>query len=220
MSHINTIIFDSYGTLFDVHSLSNKLENHFSGKGQKISQTWREKQIEYALLRQIMGNYATFFEITKAALTYAIKKHGEQTNPEQMEELVAAYLNLDVYPEVKGVLSQLGNKQLAIFSNGSHDMLDPLVKNAGITTLFDKIISTNEVKEFKPAPASYHYAMEVLNSQKENTLFVSSNGWDISGAENYGVRTAWINRKRLPVEELNLMPDSVYQDLTGILEWV
>ncbi|WP_226037317.1 haloacid dehalogenase type II [Aquibacillus saliphilus] len=220
MTPITTIVFDSYGTLFNVHSLSHRLEEFFPGKGQEISQTWREKQIEYALLRQIMGNYTTFYEITKDALIYAIKKHGGPVTTEQTKQLVEAYLQLDVFPEVKAVLSQLKDKQLVIFSNGSLDMLNPVVKNAGLSGIFNHIISVDDIEQFKPAPASYNYATKVLNTKAKNVLFVSANGWDISGAENYGFHTAWINRKGLPTEELELVPDTTYPDLRGILEWI
>ncbi|SET32605.1 2-haloacid dehalogenase [Salinibacillus kushneri] len=216
---IQAFVFDVYGTLFDVHSISKKCNELFPGKGQLISRTWREKQIEYSNLRQLMGNYKTFYSITKDALRYAVKKNDEHLNHHSEIELMNTYLHLSTYPEVKTVLSRLKDKKLAVFSNGSHDMLDPLLHQSDISRLFTEIISVDEVKQYKPTPASYNHAANVLNAKPEEVLFMSSNGWDISGAKNFGFQTAWINRKNLPVEELNLAPDTIYEDLTGILEW-
>ncbi|MDL4843030.1 haloacid dehalogenase type II [Aquibacillus rhizosphaerae] len=217
MGSIKTIIFDAYGTLYDVQSVTTTLDNFYPKKGAEISKSWREKQIEYSLLRELMGNYLSFYEITKDALLYAIEKHGETVNKQQTKTLLEVYLHLKPYPEVKGVLSQLNHQQLAIFSNGSHNMLDPLVKNTGMKNYFEQVISVDEIKHFKPTIAAYDYATKKLGIRKDEILFVSSNGWDISGAKNYGFHTAWINRKQLPIEKLNLTPDSIYTDLTGIL---
>ncbi|WP_346817094.1 HAD-IA family hydrolase [Staphylococcus equorum] len=126
---------------------------------------------------------------------------------------------LTPYSEVKEVLNQLKNKKLAVFSNGSHDMLDPLIEKSELSGEFDQIISADEVKHFKPTIESYHYVSQILEVIPEEVLFMSSNGWDISGAKNYGFQTAWINRQNLPIEELNLEPNIIYQDLSGILEW-
>ncbi|WP_430788953.1 haloacid dehalogenase type II [Virgibacillus flavescens] len=216
---IKAFVFDAYGTLFDVHSVVKKCNEFFPGKGDSISQTWRKKQLEYANLREIMGNYETFFSITKDALTYAVTSHGEKLNSTTKDALVNAYLELSVYEEAKDVLEKLENKQLAVFSNGSHDMLDPLIDGSPLRNSFNKIISADEIKSFKPSPTSYEYAAKILNVTPKEVLFMSSNGWDISGAKNFGFHTAWINRNGLPVESLNLEPDRNYSDLTGILEW-
>lgn len=216
---IKAFVFDVYGTLFDVHSVRDKCEKMYPGKGTEISKTWREKQIQYSNLRQLMGNYQTFLTVTKEALRYAVKQHGEELDKAAEKELINSYLHLVAYPEVKEVLAQIQDKKIAVFSNGSHDMLDPLIKESEISKLIHQLISVDEIKQFKPTSASYDYALKQLQVQQEEVLFMSSNGWDISGAKNYGFQTAWINRKNLPVEELNLEPNSIYQDLKGILEW-
>jgi len=133
--------------------------------------------------------------------------------------LLEAYLQLPAYPEVEDVLKQLKEKELIVFSNGSHNMLDPLVQHAGFREFFNHILSIDEVKQYKPSPASYNYALELLGVKRSEVLFMSSNGWDISGAKNFGFQTAWINRKDLPVEELGLVPDYIFSDLTGLLKW-
>ncbi|GAE95304.1 (S)-2-haloacid dehalogenase [Gracilibacillus boraciitolerans JCM 21714] len=216
---IKALVFDAYGTLFDVHSVIEKCNELFDGKGVEISKTWREKQLEYANLHQIMGNYKSFYQITNHALHYAVKLHDEQLDKRAENELLKAYLQLSTFPEVKDVLTQLQDKKLAVFSNGSHDMLDPLIKQSKITDIFDQIISVDEIKQFKPAVASYKYAAKELKVKPEEVLFMSSNGWDISGAKNYGFHTAWINRQNLPIEEMDMEPTIIYHDLTGILEW-
>ncbi|RXZ02360.1 haloacid dehalogenase type II [Fictibacillus sp. S7] len=219
MNSIKAFVFDVYGTLFDVHSVKEKCEEFFPEKGAQISQDWRKKQIEYSNLRQLMGNYETFSTVTRDALRYAIKKNQGERSEQIEKELMDAYLKLTHYPETESVLSQLSDKTLAIFSNGSHDMLDPLVHQSGLTRLFDFVISIDEVKQYKPTPASYYHVLKTLNVKRDEVLFMSSNGWDISGAKNFGFHTAWINRNDLPVEELNLFPDVIYSDLNGILEW-
>lgn len=214
---IKAYIFDAYGTLFDVHSVIEKCNQFFPGKGDQISQTWRKKQLEYANLREIMGNYETFFTITKDSLRYAVASHGEELHATAEDELIQAYFQLSAYEEVEGVLRKLKDKQLVVFSNGSHDMLDPLIENSNLS--FDYVISADEVKNFKPSPKAYEYAMKKLGVKPEEVLFMSSNGWDISGAKNFGFHTAWINRQDLPIEGLNLAPDKIYKNLTGILDW-
>ncbi len=216
---IKAFIFDVYGTLFDVHSVIDKCNEFYPNKGEAISQTWRKKQLEYSFLRQLMGRYKTFLDITRDALRYAVKEQQEDLSKENEEMLIEAYLHLSHYPEVENVLKKLQHKKLAVFSNGSHDMLDPLVQNSGLSSLFDEVISIDESKQYKPTPASYNLALEKLKIKREEVLFMSSNGWDISGAKSYGFHTAWINRNGLPVEELDLAPDKIYADLTGILEW-
>lgn len=171
------------------------------------------------MLRQLMGNYETLHTITQQALKYVLKENDLQSSEENEQILMDAYLHLPLYEEVEGVLAQLKDKNLTVFSNGSHDMLDPLIENAGLTNVFEHILSIDEVKEFKPAPASYQYALDKLGLASSEVLFMSSNGWDISGAKNFGFQTAWINRKNLPVEELDLEPDYIFDDLKGLLKW-
>lgn len=216
---IKAMVFDVYGTLFDVQSVAQDCERFYPGKGEKISQTWHAKQIEYFFLRQLMEKYVTFLQITNEALRYAIKENGEELNGQTEKQLLEAYLHLSPYSEVEEVLGQLTNKKRVIFSNGSHDMLDGLVQNSGFPELFDQVISIDEIKHYKPTLASYHYLLDVLNLKHHEILFMSSNRWDISGAKNFGFQTAWINRKDQLVDELGLAPDYIFSDLKGLLKW-
>ncbi|MGH2319539.1 haloacid dehalogenase type II [Planococcus sp. SE5232] len=216
---IKAFVFDVYGTLFDVTAVKKECEDLYPGYGEEISQSWRAKQVEYFMLRQLMGNYATLQTITHQALKYVLKENDLQSSEQTEQKLMVAYLHLPLYEEVEGVLSQLKDNNLVVFSNGSHDMLDPLIENAGLTGVFEHILSADEIKEFKPAPASYQYASDKLGLASSEVLFISSNGWDISGAKNFGFQTAWINRKNLPVEELDLEPDYMFDDLNSLLKW-
>ena len=222
MNQVKAFVFDAYGTLFDVFSVIEKCEELYPNKGNQISQTWRKKQLEYSYLRQMMGNYRPFSEVTREALRYAVEEAGAELTQEKEDSLLHAYQHLSVYKEVPQVLKDLKEKgvTLAIFSNGSHDMLDPLVKQSPLAEYLDYVISADDIKQFKPTPASYTHALNFLELKRENILFMSSNGWDISGAKNFGFHTAWINRNELPVECLKLPPDAIYDDLKDILNWV
>ncbi|KIL50972.1 haloacid dehalogenase type II [Jeotgalibacillus campisalis] len=217
---IKAFVFDAYGTLFDVHSVTEACNDFFPGKGADISQSWRKKQLEYFFLRQVMGRYAPFDQVTIDALRYAVKEQQEDLSHEQEIALLDAYKKLDSYEEVKEVLSALQGRKLVVFSNGSPTMLEPLVKHSEFFSLLTDTISVDKVKQFKPSPASYSLVLEELNVRREEVLFMSSNGWDISGAKSFGFHTAWINRTGLPEEELGLTPDCVYTNLKGILEWL
>ncbi|MCA0987664.1 haloacid dehalogenase type II [Guptibacillus algicola] len=219
--NIKAFVFDAYGTLFDVFSVMEKCEELFPNNGEAISQSWRKKQLEYSYLRQMMGKYRPFSEVTRDALRYAVAETGQDLNAEDEEALLGAYKELEVYEEVPQVLKELKeqNVTVAIFSNGSHDMLDPLVAQSPLSDYIDHIISADDVKQYKPTPASYTHVIDSLKITRQDVLFMSSNGWDISGAANFGFNTAWINRKEQPVEELNLQPSSIYHDLTGLKNW-
>ncbi|UOQ86631.1 haloacid dehalogenase type II [Gracilibacillus salinarum] len=216
---IKALVFDVYGTLFDVYSVEAKCDDIFGEKGKEVSILWRRKQLEYSFLRQLMGQYQPFKQITEEALIYAVQYYDLEYNDRQIQELMEAYTTLKHNPEVIDVLEKMKDKQLAVFSNGSRDMLEPLIEQAGLSNYFDAIISVDDIKQYKPTPASYTYALNVLGVEREEVLFMSSNGWDISGAKNFGFQTAWINRGHTPAEVLNLAPDREYDDLRGILEW-
>jgi 2-haloacid dehalogenase len=218
-SLIKALVFDVYGTLFDVYSVKEKCDELFDGQGEEISILWRQKQLEYSFLRQLMGQYEPFIDITRDSLKYAVNKLNLEYNQEKELVLLEEYKNLSHYPEVETLLTEMKSKKLAVFSNGSRDMLEPLIQNSGLSSLFDEIISVDDIKQYKPTPASYSYCLKVLGLEREEILFMSSNGWDITGAKNFGFKTAWINRNKLPIEELNQKPHAIYTDLNGILEW-
>ncbi|SDJ10198.1 haloacid dehalogenase type II [Salimicrobium halophilum] len=216
---VKALVFDAYGTLFDVHSVREKCNEWFPEQGEAISQTWREKQLNYFFLRQLMERYEPFDQVTREALRYACKANDVTLRDEAEEELMEAYLNLDLFEEVEEVLSQLNDKKLVVFSNGSPVMIDPLIDRSDISGYIDDVLSADGVKQYKPVPAAYYYAQQELGIEKEDILFMSSNPWDISGAASFGFRTAWINRNGLPKEELDIQPEVEYENLKGLLEW-
>ncbi|MGR3766238.1 haloacid dehalogenase type II [Rossellomorea sp. NS-SX7] len=217
---IKAFVFDAYGTLFDVHSVIEKCNEMFPGKGKDISGIWRQKQLEYSFLRQLMGRYTTFFEITRDALRYACNEAGAELSNETERELLDSYLKLHHYEETEEVLMKLKSYQTAIFSNGSFDMLSPLVEQSPFASLLDEVLSVDEVKQFKPTPMSYQLVLERLGVRREEVLFMSSNTWDIAGASSFGFYTAWINRQGKGMDELGVKPDYEYGDLRGILNHV
>jgi 2-haloacid dehalogenase len=214
---IKAFVFDAYGTLFDVHSVIEKCNELFPGKGETISGIWRQKQLEYSFLRQLMGRYTTFFEITRDALHYACKEAGAELTDETEKELIDSYLKLQHYEETEEVLKKLEGYQTAIFSNGSFDMLSPLVEQSPFASLLDEVLSVDEVKQFKPTPMSYQLVLDKLGVRREEVLFMSSNTWDIAGAASFGFYTAWINRQGKEMDELGVKPHYEYGDLRGIL---
>ncbi|TWT09279.1 haloacid dehalogenase type II [Planomicrobium sp. CPCC 101079] len=217
---IKALVFDVYGTIFDVLSVSKACEEMYPGKGEDLGKTWHSKQMEYLFLHQLMGRYIPFSEVTKEGLRFSINEHlGEKLGAAKEQELFEAFLHLTPYPEVAETLEQLKEKELMVFSNGSHNMLDPLVENAGYAPFFKHIISVDEIKQFKPSLYSYQYMLNKIGLKHEEILFVSSNNWDVAGAKNFGFQTAWINRKKQTVDELGLDPDFIFEDLTGLLNW-
>jgi 2-haloacid dehalogenase len=215
---IKAFVFDAYGTLFDVHSVIEKCNDLFPGKGESISGIWRQKQLEYSFLRQLMGRYSTFFEITGDALRYACKEAGAELTEEKENQLIDAYLELRHYDETEEVLRMLEAYQTAIFSNGSFDMLAPLVEQSPFGPLLDEVLSVDDVKQFKPTPMAYQHVLDRLCVRREEVLFMSSNTWDIAGAASFGFHTAWVNRHGKVMDELGVKPDYEYNDLCGLLE--
>jgi 2-haloacid dehalogenase len=205
-------VFDAYGTLFDVHSVAARCETCWPGKGAQLSQLWRAKQLEYTWQRSLMQRYAPFSTVTREALAYACEALGLELSAARMDGLMAEYLKLSVFPDVPGTLKELGKKQ-AILSNGSPDMLLPLVKHSGLR--FDAVISVDELKVFKPAPAVYELAVKQLHTSR--IAFVSSNCWDALGAKSYGFSVYWINRLKAPIDQLGFKPDAVLTSLNEIL---
>jgi 2-haloacid dehalogenase len=208
-------VFDAYGTLYDVHSVAARCESCWPGKGAQLSQLWRAKQLEYTWQRSLMQRYAPFSTVTREALAYACEALGLELSVAQMEGLMAEYLELALFPDVRDTLGKLNAKR-AILSNGSPDLLEPLVEHSGLR--FDAVISVDELKVFKPAPQVYGLAVQRLKTPKEKVTFVSSNGWDASGAKSYGFQVCWLNRSGAPVERLGFKPDRVLKKLDEILK--
>jgi len=208
-------VFDAYGTLFDVHSVVALCEQSWPGKGAALSRLWRAKQLEYTWQRSLMRRYEDFARITEASLRYACLALGLPVDEERRRGLMGAYLELSTFPEVRDVLAALkaSNLKLAILSNGSPPMLRPLVANAGLRGLIGTVISVDQRKIYKPAPAVYQLAVRRMRVPKPAIGFVSSNCWDACGAKSFGFRTFWINRGGAPVDELGAAPDHVIRSL-------
>ena len=207
------LVFDAYGTLYDVHSVIRRCETCFPGKGMQLSQLWRAKQLEYTWQRSLMQRYVPFSQVTREALAYSCTALG-LSHREHEEELMAEYLRLAPFPEVPGALERLKMKR-AILSNGSPDLLDPLVRNSGFK--FDAVLSVDELKIYKPAPQVYELAVKRLNVRKERIGFVSSNCWDALGAKSFGFTVFWINRGGAPLDRLGFTPDEQIKSLDEVL---
>lgn len=219
MTSIKIIALDAYGTLFDVHSVNDKITALFGEKGKALSETWRTKQLEYAFLRQIQGRYRDFWSLTKDALAFSAESLGIHVNEDDEKQLLDAYLNLTLYSEVSDVLGELSDFQRVVFSNGNKDMLEPLIENAGLKEI-DAALSVDVVKQFKPAPAAYQYLLNEYNVERENVLFLSSNTWDISGAKSFGFKTMWVNRSAKAFDHLGVKPDKIVTDLNGLADYL
>ncbi len=212
---LDALVFDAYGTLFDVHSVVHRCDSFWQGKGAQLSQLWRAKQLEYTWLRSLMRRYRPFSEVTRDALAFACKALSLDLSVTQMEALMSQYLELDTYPEVARALKRLSPRKLAILSNGSPDMLEPLVRGSGLR--FDAVLSVDAMKIFKPAPEVYELAVEALGVPASRIGFVSSNCWDALGAKSYGFSVFWVNRAGAPLDQLGFTPDATIRSLDEIL---
>ena len=222
MSSIRAIIFDLYGTLFDVHSVANACESAFPGRGMELSVLWRQKQLEYTWLRSMMRHYVPFEAATADALAYSCERLELPLDAGVRDALCDAYLRLSPFPETLRVLRLLGDRKLplAILSNGSHRSIESVVVNSGITQAFVHLLSVDEVKVFKPDPRVYELGERALGVQRSEILFVSSNAWDATGAGWFGYQTAWVNRGALPFEVMGHRPTHVATTLEDIVRVV
>jgi 2-haloacid dehalogenase len=191
---IRALVFDAYGTLYDVQSVSSLATELCGDKGELITQLWRLKQLEYTWLRGLMGSYEDFWSITRASLEYSLLAVGVAPQPAICDPLMTKYLNLDLYPEATAALDALSGYKLAILSNGSPMMLDALVHTSGVAERFTDIISVDRAKSFKPDPACYALVELALGIKKQEVLFVSANGFDVAGAKKFGFQVSRIER--------------------------
>ena len=212
---IEALVFDAYGTLYDVHSVQRRGEALFPGRGAELSRLWRAKQLEYTWLRSLMNRYAPFSTVTREALAWACETLGLALTAERMEALMSEYNMLSTYPDVAPSFARMGRTRKAILSNGSPDMLEPLVAHSGLA--LDAVISVDALRIYKPAPAVYELAVRKLGIDRERIGFVSSNCWDALGARSYGFTVFWINRARASVDRLGLQPDRIVERLDEVL---
>ncbi|GBD23275.1 Haloacetate dehalogenase H-2 [bacterium HR29] len=209
-------VFDAFGTLFDVRSLRDACEAFFPGRGDALAQLWREKQLQYSWLRTLMGRYADFSRVTADALAASLAALGLGADGEQQEELLRAFARVEPFPEVRRVLESLEGYTRAIFTNGSPSMIADVVEHAGLAGMFERIISVDPARRFKPHPAAYGLVPAALGLPADRILFVSSNYWDAAGAKSYGFPSVWVNRTGAPPERLGIEPDHEVLSLDGL----
>lgn len=191
---IKAIVFDAYGTLFDIQSVAAVTEQAFPGYGEIITQIWRIKQLEYTWLRSLMRRYQDFAVVTRDSLAYTLRVLGLAHDEDVFERIMDRYLHLDPYPDARPALAAMRDRKLAILSNGSPAMLNTLVVNSGLDRVLDATISVDSRKTFKPAPEAYSLIESVLGVPPMEVLFISSNPWDACGAKAFGLNVAWIER--------------------------
>ena len=191
---IKAVVFDAYGTLYDVQSVAAVTDTAFPGYGELISQIWRLKQLEYTWLRSLMGRYEDFSVITRDSLSFTLKTLGLTFDAAIFERIMDKYVHLDLYPDAKQTLAALKGRKLAILSNGSTDMLNALVRNSGLDAILDATISIDSTRIFKPSPRTYELIEAHLGVRPQEVLFVSSNPFDVCGAKSFGLNVAWVER--------------------------
>ena len=211
---IKAVVFDAYGTLYDIQSVAAVTEETFPGYGDLITQIWRIKQLEYSWLRSLMRRYEDFSVITKESLAYTIRVLGLEHDAANFARIMDKYLHLDLYPDALAALPALKGKKLAILSNGSRDMLNALVKNTGLDRVLDATISIDQQRVFKPAPEAYTLIETRLGVRPDEVLFVSSNPWDACGAKSFGLNVAWIERVTPEAMALACVKSDVVPPLT------
>jgi 2-haloacid dehalogenase len=215
------VVFDAYGTLFDVHAAVSRHAAAVGPQAQAVSELWRAKQLEYSWTRSLMGHYRDFWTLTEAALDFALARFSIR-NPALRGQLLAAYRELGAYAEVPAVLADLRSRgcKTAILSNGSPDMLASAVSSAGLGPLLDAVISVHPLGTFKPPPRAYQPVLEQLGVEKREVLFISSNRWDVAGATAFGFACLWCNRSGQPDEYTDLPPRAVIGGLGEIVAYL
>ena len=215
------VAFD-YLVLFDANSVAPAVEQTFPGKGQELTQLWRTRQFEYTWLRSITDSYVDFFAVTEDALVYAANAMKLELTTERKQRLLNAYLHLAPWPDTADALRQLREHGIRVIAlaNFSPKMLQGNAENAGLTRLFDALVSTDTNRTYKPDPRAYQLGMERLHLAKREILFAAFGGWDAAGAKAFGYPTIWVNRLNQPTEELDFHPDHISRDLSGLLEFV
>jgi 2-haloacid dehalogenase len=222
MDQPRAVLFDAYGTLFDVYSVGLLAEQLFPGQGQALSVLWRDKQIEYTRLVTTSNDgahYQPFWELTRAGLRYACKRLGLQLTADREQQLMNEYRHLSAFPENREVLQELRAREVTtgILSNGDPQMLGVAVRSAGLEGLLDHVLSVDTVRKYKTHPDAYRLGTQATKKTAGQILFVSCNAWDALGATWFGYRTLWVNRYQLPFEELGPQPTRIGTTLRDVL---
>ena len=218
MKNIKAIIFDAYGTLFDVNSAAEKCKDKIGGKWEDFANYWRTTQLEYTWLRSLMNRHKDFWKITEDSLDKSMKFF--KIDNSMRNDLLDLYKVLSPFSEVKETLNKLKKKdfKLAILSNGTPSLLENLVKNNNLENIFDDIFSIEEVRIFKPDSKVYELPVNKYNIKKDEILFLSANTWDVSGGGNYGYNSVWVNRNKNIFDNLDYQPLDEIHDLSELLE--
>ena len=221
---MKAFVFDAYGTLFDVFSVTSLCEDLFPGYGKQLSNLWRKKQLEYSWLRSLMSRYRGFWGVTEDALVYSVKSLNLEITAGERAQLMESYLHLATFPDVKPGLDALRKigVRLAILSNGEPEMLRAAVESADLSSFFtDTIFSVDSVREFKPSPRVYDQLPSGLKINKQEIGFVSANNWDVSGASSAGFATFWIQRSGFETpEELGYPPTHCVNAITNLCRFI
>jgi 2-haloacid dehalogenase len=215
------IAFDAF-PIFDPRPVFGLAETLFPGKGAEFSNAWRTRQFEYQWLRALSGHYADFWQTTEDGLVFAAKLLQLKLTPEKRVRLMQAYLGLKTWPDVLSALSALKEAgiRLAFLSNMTAQILEAGITHAGLEGVFAHVLSTDQIRAYKPEPRAYQMALDALQLQREEILFAAFAGWDAAGAKWFGYPTFWVNRLNLPGEELGVTPDAIGRDLTDVVRFV
>ena len=218
MKNIKAIIFDAYGTLFDVNSAAEKCKDKIGKKWENFSNYWRTTQLEYTWLRNLMGRHKDFWQITEDSLDKSMKVF--EIDSSMKSDLLNLYKILSTFPEVKDALNILKEKKykLAILSNGTPSLLNELVKSNNLDNVFDDIFSIEEVKAYKPDPKVYNIPIKKYQIQKNEVAYLSANTWDVSAGGNYGFNPIWVNRNNNIFDNLDFKPINEIKNLKDINE--
>ncbi len=220
MMKTKVVVFDAYGTLFDVNSAAEKCKDKIGAKWEAFANFWRTTQLEYTWLRSLMKRHKNFWDITEDSLDKSMKVFNINNN--MKNELLSLYKILSPYPEVRGVLEDLKKKnfKLAILSNGTPDLLNELVENNKLNNLFDDLFSIEELKIYKPDPSVYELPVKKYKIKSGEITFLSANTWDVSGGGNFGYNSIWVNRNNSVFDILDFQPKNEINNLTHLLDKV
>lgn len=215
-------LFDVFGTLLDVYSVTRRAEELFAGNGERLARLWREKQIEYSRLRTMSGRYASFSEVTRDALEYSLQALKLEAAPGDVTRLADEYKRLAPFADVAPALARLheAGVRLGVLSNGDSEMLETALVTSGLHRYIDLVLSADQVRAFKTSPSVYALGPRALKLQPHQITFVSSNCWDACGAAWYGYTSFWVNRSDAVLERLGVKLSGIGTSLTDAAEFV
>ena len=220
MKNVKAIIFDAYGTLFDVNSAAEKCKEKIGDKWESFANYWRATQLQYTWLRSLMDRHKDFWQVTEDSLDKSMKAF--KIDSSMRSELLDLYKILSTFPEVKEVLDKLKEKnyKLAILSNGTPSLLNELVNSNNLNSIFDDIFSIEEVGVYKPSSKVYDIPIKKFKIQKDEVIFLSANTWDVSGGGNYGYKSVWVNRNNNVFDSLDYIPQYQVNNLGELLDLI